>query len=185
MSRIHFITSNKGKFKEAKAQIEPLGFELVQEKIDYPEIQADSLDEVALFGMDHLSEVVKGDFLIEDSGLFITALGGFPGVYSAYVIDTLGNPGILRLMGDREDREAVFRSCFGYYSTAKGATVVSGECKGTISREERGSGGFGYDPIFIPEGHERTFAEMPVEEKNSISHRGRAMTALVGLLKGR
>jgi len=185
LSKIHFITSNQGKFKEAKAQIEPLGYELVQENIDYPEVQADTLDEVTMFGMDHLSEVVRGDFLIEDSGLFIGPLEGFPGVYSAYVMKTVGNPGILKLMGDRDERDAVFRSCFGYFSTSKGTTVVSGECKGTISRQERGSGGFGYDPIFIPEGHKRTFAEMPVDEKNGISHRGRAMIALIGLLKAR
>jgi XTP/dITP diphosphohydrolase len=125
------------------------------------------------------------DFIIEDSGLFIDPLGGFPGVYSSYILKTLGNPGILRLLGDRKDRDAVFRSCFGHFSTHRGPALIKGECKGRIAFEQRGKEGFGFDPIFIPDGEERTFAEMSVEEKNSISHRGRALEALYNHLQRR
>jgi XTP/dITP diphosphohydrolase len=128
---------------------------------------------------------VPGDFIVEDSGIFIEPLDGFPGVYSAYVLRTVGNPGILRLLGDRKDRGAVFRSCFGHFDHSRGPMVVTGECRGTISFEERGSGGFGYDPIFIPEGDERTFAEMQIEDKNLVSHRGKALKALLAVLKKR
>lgn len=182
---LHFMTSNDGKHREVKAALEPLGMTVHRTDIEYPEVQADTLEEVAFFAMDHLKEEMEGDFLIEDSGLFIEPLGGFPGVYSAYVLRTIGNRGILRLLEGRGegDRGATFRSCFGIFTTSGGAKVVSGECKGTISIEVRGKGGFGYDPIFVPEGDERTFAEMAVEEKNAVSHRGRALKALLRLLE--
>jgi XTP/dITP diphosphohydrolase len=183
MTSIHFITSNKGKFKEVESVLSPLGHDIYQMKIEYPEVQADTLEEVIFFGLDYLQEEVQGSFLIEDSGLFIEPLGGFPGVYSAYIQRTIGNPGILKLMGDLKDRDAVFKSCFGLYSSHGKPKVVTGECKGTISYEMKGESGFGYDPIFIPEGHERTFAQMSVDEKNSLSHRGRALKALIQALK--
>lgn len=183
MTSIHFITSNKGKFKEVEAALSALGHDIYQMKGDYPEIQADTLEEVIFFGIDFLKEEVQGSFLIEDSGLFIGPLGGFPGVYSAYVQETIGNPGVLRLMGDRKDRDAMFKSCFGLFDPRRKPKVVSGECKGSISCQMIGEGGFGYDPIFIPEGHERSFAQMSVEEKNSMSHRGRALKALIHGLK--
>jgi XTP/dITP diphosphohydrolase len=185
MKALDFITSNKGKLKEVQAALGPLGYDVRQMDIGYPEVQADTLEEVALFGMEQLKARVEGAFIIEDSGIFIGPLGGFPGVYSAYVMRTVGNPGILGLLGDRKDRGAVFRSCFGYYDPKKGPQVVNGECKGAISTEMRGSNGFGYDPIFIPDGEKRTFGEMSLEEKNKVSHRGRSLRALVELLKGR
>jgi XTP/dITP diphosphohydrolase len=183
MKVLEFITSNKGKLQEAQAALGPLGYEVRQNNIGYPEPQADTLDEVALFGMEHVKTKIKGAFILEDAGLFIDPLGGFPGVYSAYVLKTLGNPGILKLLGDRKDRGAVFRSCFGYYDPKKGPQLAKGECKGTISMKMRGKGGFGYDPLFIPDGEERTFAEIPIEEKNKIGHRGRSMKVLVELLR--
>jgi XTP/dITP diphosphohydrolase len=185
MKALDFITSNKGKLKEAQAALGPLGFDVRQNDIGYPELQADSLDQVALFGMEQVKARVEGAFMLEDSGLFIEPLGGFPGVYSAYVMKTVGNPGVLRLLGDRKDRGAVFRSCFGYYEPKKGPLLAKGECKGTVSTMIRGTHGFGYDPIFVPEGDDRTFGEMTLEEKNTVSHRGRALKALVELLRGR
>jgi len=185
MKALDFITSNKGKLKEAQAALGPLGFDVRQNDIGYPELQADSLDQVALFGMEQVKARVEGAFMLEDSGLFIEPLGGFPGVYSAYVMKTVGNPGVLRLLGDRKDRGSVFRSCFGYYDPDRGPLLAKGECKGTISTMIRGTHGFGYDPIFVPEGDDRTFGEMTLEEKNTVSHRGRALKALVELLRGR
>jgi XTP/dITP diphosphohydrolase len=114
----------------------------------------------------------------EDAGLFIDHYGGFPGPYSSYALDKLGNPGILKLLNDIEDRRAFYQSVL--------ALRINGEnhyfrqsVKGTIAHRQRGTGGFGYDPIFIPEeGDRRTFAEMTEEEKNAISHRARAFRSL-------
>ena len=183
MKVLEFITSNKGKLLEAQAALGPLGYKVHQCNIGYPELQADTLDEVAIFGMEQVKAKIKGAFILEDSGLFIEPLGGFPGVYSAYALKTLGNPGILKLLGNRKDRGAVFRSCFGYYDPKKGPQLAKGECKGTMSTKMRGTGGFGFDPIFIPEGDERTYAQIPLDEKNQISHRGRSMKVLVKLLR--
>ncbi len=120
---------------------------------------------------------------MDDSGLFVRALDGFPGVYSSYAFRTLGCPGLLRLVEDETDRAATFRTSFGVLEKG-GPTVLEGVCHGSLAEEERGEGGFGFDPIFVPEGETRTFAEMDVEEKNALSHRGRAVAALAQHLAG-
>jgi len=116
-----------------------------------------------------LAESLNPPFFIEDSGLFIKALNGFPGVYSSYVFKTIGNEGILKLMRGVEDREAKF-VCVIAYNDGK-VRIFKGEVVGKISNEMRGEHGFGYDPIFEYNG--RTFAEMG-EEKDLVSHRRRA-----------
>ncbi len=175
---IYFVTSNKGKFAEAQNIIP----DLVQLDIGYTEIQADTLEEVVLFGMRELSSRLNAPFIIEDAGLFIDALNGFPGVYSAYVQKTIGNEGILKLMDGAEKRDAVFRSIVGYSAPGRDHVIFKGELRGRICFEPRGTGGFGYDPIFEVDG--KTVAEMGIEEKNRISHRGRSMMALRIWLEG-
>jgi len=176
---IYFVTGNWGKFEEARGI---LG-DVEQRNIGYTEIQADSLEEVAVFGMREVSEKVDGPVMIEDAGLFIETLQGFPGVYSAYVFDTIGNEGILRLLDGVEDRRAVFRSVLGYAEPGMEPILFKGELWGKIAHEPRGSGGFGYDPIFEVEG--KTIAEMDLEEKNRISHRGASIRALKSWLSSR
>ncbi len=144
----------------------------------YPEIQTDRLEKVLKYAATGLDDEVKGDYLIDDSGLFIEALGSFPGVYSAFVQKKLGNRGILKLMAGEKYRAAFFETVF-LLRQGDEHEVFHGQCRGTIAEAERGKGGFGYDPIFIPEGDTRTFAEMTVVEKNKISHRGRAVEALL------
>jgi len=120
--------------------------------------------------------------VIDDSGLFVDCLKGFPGVYSSYVFGTLGCGGILRLMNDVKERGAHFECCIGCILESGESFVVCEKAEGRIGLEEKGTGGFGFDPIFIPEGGTRTFAEMTIEEKNPISHRGKAIAALVSEL---
>jgi len=190
--RLLLITSNPGKVEEMNAwareitragpaeESTSVGVEFVQRDLGYPEIQADTLEEVVDFALGYIlsnHDFAGFDgFVIEDSGLFIDALGGFPGVYSAYVYRTLGNDGILRLLDGISGgkRRAVFISVIGAHVCSE-RIFVRGECPGVISVEKRGAGGFGYDPIFIPGGETRTFAEMDAVEKNRFSHRGRAL----------
>ncbi len=179
--RLAFITSNPGKVEEAKRYFEPLGVEIYQLKMEYPEIQADTLEEVARFGAEWLGKRLDVPFFLDDSGLFIDALNGFPGVYSAYVYRTLGIDGILKLMKGVKNRNAHFRSVIAYWDGE--VHLFTGRVDGEIINEKRGSGGFGFDPIFVPEGFTRTFAEMTTEEKNLISHRGRALKAFAEWLK--
>jgi XTP/dITP diphosphohydrolase len=179
--RIAFVTSNPGKVEEARTYFEPLGIEVYQLHFPYPEIQADTLEEVAEYGVKWLSERLNLPFFLDDSGLFIEALRGFPGVYSAYVYKTLGYEGILKLLEGIEKREAYFKSVVAYWDGE--VHMFSGRVDGEITREPRGSGGFGFDPIFRPHGFDKTFAEMTTEEKNKISHRGRALKAFAEWLK--
>jgi XTP/dITP diphosphohydrolase len=175
------VTSNKGKYVEYKEMMERAGLDLELKLMSYPEEQLDTIEEVAEKSMSYLKGVIKGDFLIDDSGLFIESLRGFPGVYSSYVNRTLGNGGILKLMEGIRDRNAEFKTCIAYYDGK--VNLFVGRTKGAISEKMRGSNGFGFDPIFIPEGEDKTYAEMTTESKNSLSHRSKAASALLEFLK--
>ena len=112
--------------------------------------------------------------MVDDTAFFIDALNGFPGPYAAYVLSTIGNTGILRLMEGARDRNARFTTAIAF-ADETGIFVFSGTISGRIIPEPRGSGGFGYDPIFEVDG--KTLAEIPLEEKSAISHRARALTS--------
>ncbi|MDQ1262675.1 MAG: XTP/dITP diphosphohydrolase [Euryarchaeota archaeon] len=169
---IYFVTSNKGKYAEAQA----IFGDLVQRDIGYAEIQADTLEEVALYGMKEVVARLEGPVMLEDAGLFVEALQGFPGVYSAYVQKTIGNAGILRLMEGQENRSAYFKSVVAYAEPGRRTAMFSGEVHGHIGFEARGKKGFGYDPIFYV--GNTSLAEMDLEKKNQISHRAKSMITL-------
>jgi len=154
-----------------------------QKNLGYVEIQAETLEEVAAYGIREVAEKLAGRVMIEDAGLFIEGLKGFPGVYSAYVFDTIGNGGILRLMDGMKDRRAAFRSVVAYAEPGGEPVLFRGEVWGEIAALPRGSGGFGYDPIF--EVGNKTIAEMDLSEKNEISHRGASIRALKSWLSSR
>ncbi len=180
MKKLRFITSNRGKFSEVREILSNHGVEVVQENIPCPEIQTDTLEEVVSFCLDWLGD--EEVYLIDDSGLFIDGLGGFPGVYSAYVFRTLGNEGVLKLLNGlpEEKRTARFETVFGIGGAYGEKLLFSGVCEGHISHGIIGEGGFGYDPIFIPvAGDGRTFGEMSVHEKNTLSHRGDAVRKMM------
>jgi XTP/dITP diphosphohydrolase len=151
--------------------------------ISYPEIQSDTLGEVVEFKLEFLSKLFTiKSMIVDDSGIFIKDLNGFPGVYSSFVYKTIGCDGILKLLNSVRDRTAVFKCCIGFYSPQYKLKFFYGECVGKISKSIRGNAGFGFDPIFIPRKCSKTFAEMSIDEKNSISHRGRAMQKLIEYL---
>ena len=180
--RLYFITGNKGKFSEVREKLKNINVEIVQKNLGYPEIQGNSLEEVVKYGVEYLAKKVKYPIIIEDAGLFIDVLEGFPGVYSKYVFFTIGCKGILKLLEGKNDRTSIFKSVYGFFDINTKPQFFTGECYGTISKAERGKGGFGYDPIFIPNGEIRTYAEMSIEEKNSFSHRGKALDKLIEYL---
>jgi XTP/dITP diphosphohydrolase len=155
------------------------GYDIEHIKTKYPEIQAETLEDTIVPGLEWLMERYHRPMFIDDSGLFVDALKGFPGVYSSYVFKTIGCDGILSLMDGVEGRGARFECCIGYMAPGKAPFIARGVAKGSISREKAGTGGFGYDPIFVPEGHSRTYAQIDVAEKNTMSHRGRAMELFI------
>jgi XTP/dITP diphosphohydrolase len=187
LRKILFATANEGKLLEAEKLLSHLDFEVEQLEVLYPEIQASTLEDVASFGMEWILKEKKVDdaIILEDAGLFIHALDGFPGVFSAYIFKSIGLDGILKLMDAKGDRSAHFESCIAYYEKGLKIMLFKGRVDGTIALQPKGSYGFGYDPIFIPEGENRAFAEMPTEEKNRISHRGGALSSLVEFLSKR
>jgi XTP/dITP diphosphohydrolase len=151
------------------------GYELEHIKTTYPEIQADTLEETIVPGLNWLMGRYERPIMIDDSGLFIDALKGFPGIFSSYVFRTVGCDGILRLMEGVKNRSARFECCIGFLVPGKEPHISKGVAKGSISEKKAGTGGFGYDPVFVPDGYVKTYAQIEVTEKNKISHRGRAI----------
>lgn len=180
---IAFVTTNEGKYREVSALLADAGVKIVHEDRSYPEIQTDRLEKVVRFAATVLDDQIAGDYLIDDSGLFLDAFGGFPGVYSSYVFKRLGCAGILKLLREAKSRAATFETVF-LLRQGGAHEVFHGACNGAISDRERGSGGFGFDPIFVPEGAPKTFGEMTLSEKNRFSHRARAVAELLAHLRG-
>ena len=167
MRAFSFITQNPGKVAELQAKAHEFGLEIIHVNASYPELLADTLEEVVRHGLSYCKEKFPPLFIIEDSGLFIDDLHGFPGPYSSYVNKTIGNSGVVKLIG--EGRPARFESAIGSY--CRDFKLFHGRVEGRIV-SSRGHRGFGFDPIFEYEG--RTFAEMTVAEKNALSHRSKA-----------
>ena len=176
-AKLIFITGNRGKFLEAQKLLKEFGIELEQVDLDITEPQADSLEEVVRKCAEEALKIVKENFIIDDSGLFIKSLNGFPGVYSSYVYKTIGYKGILKLLSDLTDRSAYFMTALAYGEPRGELKIFSGRVDGIITNEARGENGFGFDPIFKPLGSNLTFAEMSIEEKNKFSHRAKALRA--------
>ena len=172
-----FVTSNTYKFKEAQ-QI--MSLKLKQSHISVPEIQSDSITEIAAESARYAYEQLGEPCFVEDSGLFIHELHGFPGPYSKYVYYTIGLHGVLKIMAGKRNRGAEFRSAVAYVDSS-GVKTFLGRAYGELAEEPRGSGGFGYDPIFIPLKNTKTFAEDP-EYKNKVSHRQHALKQLADYL---
>jgi len=181
--KISLVTTNRGKFAEIGAMIREKGYEVEHIPVAYPEMQAESLEMVVLQGLEWLMEKYNRPLLVDDSGLFVDCLGGFPGVYSAYVYHTIGCDGILSLMQGIQNREAHFACCLGFIEPSKEAHLFIGTSNGTISTKKIGDEGFGFDPIFVPVGYDNTFAELPMDVKNNISHRGAAFKKFFEYLK--
>lgn len=180
--RIRFVTGNRGKVREAKAALGPLGIEVEAVPQPVVEIQSDSLEAVARAKADALMARVRPPYFVEDAGLFVDALGGFPGVYSAYAYKTLGCEGLLQLMRNRKRRTATFRAVVALVEPPGRSHLFVGEVRGSLASGLRGTRGFGFDPVFQPRGSRRTFAEMSTEEKSKQSHRGRALARLARYL---
>ncbi|NMA93052.1 MAG: XTP/dITP diphosphatase [Clostridiales bacterium] len=186
-------TRNEGKLKELKGIAEKYGMQLLSMKdVGYGDFEieenGESFRENALIKAETLCEMLGRPCIGDDSGLCVDALGGAPGVHSARYAGEHGNDAanrtkLLEEMRGISERGAHFECCIALCFPKSKTIVARGICSGTIAEEERGSGGFGYDSLFVPEGYSETFAELPEEIKNLISHRGRALQELEKLLE--
>jgi len=173
---IIFVTSNKWKAAEVESIFRKHKLTLEIYYGETPEIQSENLRIISLFRALTAYLMLGKPLFVEDAGLFIEALKGFPGPYSSYVYKTIGLENILKIVPQKE-RRATFLSCICFINES-GPRFFTGKCDGTIAMAPRGSKGFGYDPIFIPKGLQRTLAELEVDEKNQVSHRGVAVDKL-------
>lgn len=165
MKQINYITTNKFKVVVAKENLEPLGISVVAKAIDCPEIQADTIEEVAKYSSKYASDYLGEDTLKNDSGLVIPALNGFPGAYSKYVDQTLGEDGILKLMEGVEEREAYFLEVLAYTERGKEPVTFTSKTEGTLAKVKSGDNGWSWDFIFIPKGYDKTLACFPDDER--------------------
>jgi XTP/dITP diphosphohydrolase len=169
---VTFVSSNPGKVREVREVLRPYGVRVRWRRRVLPEPQADRLAKVVGAKLDAVGDV-PGYVLVEDSGLFVPSLGGFPGVYSAHFLKLWRFGPLLELLEHR-DRRAYFQTVAGLRRGRRRWAFV-GEVRGSIATKEAGTNGFGYDPIFIPAGETLTFAQLSPSAKNAISHRARAM----------
>ena len=185
---IYFVTGNQYKFNEIAKLFEKVEYKYYLERKDLPmvEIQAETLKEVAIFKLQSIKADIQGSYFIEDAGFFVDVpLNGFPGIYSKYVLHSIGNEGILRLINDFDAARAHFESVIAlYHRSLDKILIFEGRVEGIVSPVKKGDHGFGFDPIFIPnEMPYKTFAELTTNEKNQISHRAKAWNQLISYLK--
>jgi XTP/dITP diphosphohydrolase len=171
-----FATSNRGKLEEARAILAAFGISVEGYDGKGVEIQADTTSEVASYASRGAARAAGRPVLVEDAGLFVESLKGFPGPYSAYAFKTIGVAGIIALLRPSPlERAATFVSSLAYCEPGAEPSQFEGRARGTITDRPRGNRGFGFDPIFLPDGGTKTFGELTVEEKCGVSHRADSM----------
>ncbi|OHW61848.1 Non-canonical purine NTP pyrophosphatase [Andreesenia angusta] len=188
MKRLILSTGNVNKLREIKEILAGMDFEVVsKDEMGYSDIEVEETEsdlsgnaiKKAKAIWEQTGEIVMAD----DTGLFVDALGGEPGVYSARYAgensdDSQNRAKLLGKLEGKSDRRAKFITSIALVLCDGSVEVIEGECGGKIAEAERGSRGFGYDSVFIPEGYDATFAELSSDVKNSISHRARAIEKL-------
>lgn len=184
-SRIHymypefFATKNKNKLREVG---EILGRSLEQISIELFEPQGVNVEDVVREKAEDAFQKTGMFVLVEDTSLEFVAWNGLPGALIKWFLETIGNEGILKMLSSETNRAAIAKTAVGFFDGTQ-ARVFVGEISGTVPETIRGTGGFGWDPIFVPGGHEKSFAEMTSVEKNTISMRKLALERMKAELK--
>lgn len=167
------VTSNANKAAEVAAYFGGM-LEVEHVALEVPEHRSDDVGKIARGKAEYAYRQLKRPLIVDDTAFCIDALNGFPGPYAAYVLNSIGNAGILKLMDDTSDRNARFTTGIAY-ADQQGIKVFKGSIEGRITTSPRGTGGFGYDPIL--EVGTKTLAELSILEKSRVSHRARALSA--------
>ena len=182
---VYYVTGNAKKQREVNAILSQQNlspFRVQHVDIDLPELQGDPID-IAKAKCREAAQRIGGAVVIEDTSLCFSALNGLPGPYIKWFVDDLGNDGLYKLLAGHDDHSAHCQ-CTMAFSAGPGSEprVFVGKTDGTIVAPQ-GSGGFGWDQIFVPDGEDVPFADMPLERKNEISHRSRALAQFVAHCK--
>jgi XTP/dITP diphosphohydrolase len=195
--RVVLASSNVGKLRELSALLAPFGFDLVAQStlgVETPPETGQTFAENALLKACHAAAASRLPALADDSGIEVDALGGRPGIYSARFAGAGASDqdNLRKMLNELRDtppekRTARYQCVIAFVASATDPTPIlaSGTWEGTLISDPRGLGGFGYDPIFVPLGFDRTAAELDAVQKNSLSHRGQALRALAAQLQNR
>lgn len=175
---IFHITGNESKFQETKLIIP----EVEQLDIDLPEIQDIDPHKIIEAKINQAKEHKQGNFLVEDSGLYLSCLNGLPGPLVKWFLKTIGNEGLFNIANNFKNYIAEAKVVAGYSNEQGIIHFFEGSIKGSLVKP-RGDNGFGWDPIFLPDGYSKTFAETTIDEKNTISHRRLALNQLKDFLE--
>ncbi len=188
LKELVIASHNQGKINEFKQMLEPLGVKIYSaSELNLPDVEetGTTFHENAALKAEALSKISGKPCLADDSGLCVDALGGRPGVYSArYAPNRDFDKAMTMLINELKDSgsddwSAHFSCVLALKEPDKPTRFYEGKVEGIITADRRGSNGFGFDPVFIPQGYERTFAEMSSEEKRNLSHRGKAVAAFL------
>lgn len=174
LDHVSLVTGNQGKAREYATL---LGIDVTPVREDLIEIQSLDVAKVVERKAADAYAKLRSPVLVDDTGLALDAWNGLPGALVAWFLDTVGTHGLLDMTKGLVDRAATVTTALGY-ADADGVRVFTGTLHGTLTTEPAGDGGFGYDTIFRPAGSALTFAQMPSEQKNAISHRRLAIDAL-------
>lgn len=186
MNKLYIATKNKGKVKEIQYVLKDAGIEVLSlaDALEIPDIPETGItfEENAFIKAKAVYDIIQAPVLADDSGLEVDHLNGAPGIYSARYAgedasDEVNCVKLLSELNGVENRAAGFRCVLIMYDGNE-KMVFEGICRGSITYEPKGKNGFGYDPLFIPDGYEQTFAELDPAIKNNISHRGKALAKL-------
>lgn len=172
--KIILVSSNPNKAIEAERI---LGMPLLRVSLSLPEIQAATVEEVTRYKLEVARAKGHERLIVEDVSLGFDELGNFPGPYIKWLLEAAGGKGLGAIAFALLNRSAKAQCCLAYWD-GRASRVFIGECAGEVLVEPRGEHNFGWDPWFLPHGSTKTFAEMPAEEKDAISHRGRAYAQL-------
>ena len=178
MSGFVLVSGNRGKIAEARRMA---GADLEAVELDLPEIQSLDLLEVLAAKGEEAWRLLGRPLVVEEAGLELAALNGFPGPFVRWMLEAVGAEGLAKTAAALGDPRATTR-CALLYKDASRTVIAEGITEGTLVLPPRGPNGFGWDPVFLPEGESRTFGELAGEEKDAVSHRGRAWRALLGKL---
>lgn len=174
MQEIYFATGNPNKAREAEAI---LGVNVQFADIEFEEVQSMDLDHVTRKKAEEAYRILQKPVLVDDVGFEVEAWNGFPGPLVKYLFSSMGNEGFLRMMEHETNRSVKVQSMIGYHDGNVVHTFL-GEFTGTVTSEERGNDGWGFDPVIIPEGEELTLAELGFDHKNHNSHRAISLQKL-------
>ena len=175
MRQFTLVTGNENKAAEYRAMLQ--GVEVDIENADVDEIQSNDLEEIARKKARAAFAILKKPVVVDDTGFYLEHWKGLPGPFMKHFVDKFGRETLIRILGDAENRRGYARTCIAYCD-GKEEFVVSGEVYGTVTHELRGpEGAFGFDYCFIPDGYDKTMAELGTEVKHKISHRARALQA--------